>query len=379
MERRAFIWMVLATLAGAGCVSRSSALITPLNTAATSPAAGPRSAAASTAEAEAIFKEFTGSAGEHAFAEADEVRWLGNAPVEPHGTSPLLPRAHVAATAPTRNDSPRRSSTSSEHLLVEASGKQRSVSEKNRVPSPALASQSGPRSRPGELRRAAKGIFTINPGEMLQFQGQGYCLDPDRAAPAAGEPMRFIPMAGLINFRLRRLFYKVLHAAGGQGRPYAADYQNVIWAIRTADSRQNAWGDALGTAEKRLLDEIMTGGAALLQQVRRTATGREPGVMGLRPIMPGVDFSADSQIHLGRLFNQTPRGGMPPGTVQFSMLSSGIAARAENLGRLAIRWQIANSTDRAFYYDAAQWALESPRNVQREALPPPGEGVVIKA
>lgn len=49
------------------------------------------------------------------------------------------------------------------------------------------------------------------------------------------------------------------------------------------------------------------------------------------------------------------------------MLSPGIAGRAENLGNLKVRWQIANATDRAFLYDAAQWALESPRKVQREA------------
>ena len=69
--------------------------------------------------------------------------------------------------------------------------------------------------------------------------------------------MRFVPMAGLINFRLRRLFYKVLHMAGRQHAGYAADFQNVVWAIRTADAKQNSWGDELGSAEKRLLNAAM--------------------------------------------------------------------------------------------------------------------------
>lgn len=372
--------MALAALAGAGCGSRSSAVATSLNAAATPAAAGPLPDSASTAQAEAIFKEFTGSAWDHAVAEADQVRWVGNAAVEPGDPSPLPPAADASAAAQAQGGSSRRSSSATQDRVhAEVAQKQKPRTAKKRTASPAPASPTGPRSRAGDICRPANGIFMINPGEVLQFQGQGYCLDPDRAAPAAGEPMRFIPMAGLINFRLRRLFYKVLHAAGSQGRAYAADYQNVIWAIRTADSRHSAWGDALGSAEKRLLDEVMPGGAALLQQVRRTATGRESGGMGLAPIMPGVNFSADSQIHLRRLFEQTPRAGMPRGTAQFSMLSSGIAGRAENLGGLKVRWQIANSTDKAFFYDAAQWALESPRNVQREALPPPGAGAVVKA
>lgn len=382
MDRRAFIWTALAALAGAGCVSRSPAGVASWNAAPASNTAGALPVSASTTQAEAIFKEFTGSAWDHeAFAEADETRWMGNAAVEPGGASPLLPRSDVSTPEQMQGGNSRRSSPGSQARAAEAqaSKKQRPRAEKKQTPGPAPAPRSGPRSQAGDIRRAANGNFMIKPGEVLQFQAQGYCLDPDRPAPANGEPMRFIPMSGLINFRLRRLFYKVLHAAGGRRGAYAADYQNVIWAIRTADSRQSAWGDALGSAEKRLLNEVMPGGAALLQQVRRTATGRASGGMGLAPIMPGVDFSADSRIHLRRLFNETPRNGMPHATAQFSMLSPGIAGRAENLGGLKVRWQIANSTDKDFFYDSAQWALESPRNVQREALPPPGEGLVVKA
>lgn len=381
IDRRTFIWMALTALAGAGCVSRSAVEEAFLHAAPASDAAGPLPVSASTAQAEAIFKEFTGSAWDRAFAEADETRWISNAAADPGGASAALPPSDLSTPAQAQGKSSRRSSPGSQARTapVQASPRQQPCSEKKRTPNPAPASRSGPRCLAGDIRSPVNGIFMIKPGEVLQFQVQGYCLDPDRPAPAAGEPMRFIPMSGLINFRLRRLFYKVLHAASGQGRAYAADYQKVIWAIRTADSRQSTWGDALGSAEKRLLDAVMPGGAALLQQVRRTAAGRQSGGMGLAPILPGVNFSADSSIHLRRLFNETPGQGMPHGTAQFSMLSSGIAGRAENLGELKVRWQIANSTDKAFFYDAAQWALESPRNVQREALPPPGEGLVVKA
>ena len=61
------------------------------------------------------------------------------------------------------------------------------------------------------------------------------------------------------------------------------------------------------------------------------------------------------------------------------MLSSGVAGRAENLGRLRVRWQIANSSEKDFTFDAAQWALDPQRKVQREALPPPSSGLVVKA
>ena len=62
-----------------------------------------------------------------------------------------------------------------------------------------------------------------------------------------------------------------------------------------------------------------------------------------------------------------------------SRTQSGVAGRAENLGRLRVRWQIANSSNKDFAFDAAQWALDPQRKVQREALPPPSQGVVVKA
>lgn len=355
MDRRAFIWMALAALAGAGCVPRSSGGVMSLDAGATSHAVGALPASASTAQAEAIFKEFTGSAWDQAFTEDNSVRWMSNEAADFGVTPALLPGADSSAASPALSGTKRTlPAPQSRDAKVDASEKQKPRPEKKSAPG--HASRFSPDSLPGDVRRTADGIFMIKPGEVLQFQVQGYCLDPDRPAPAAGEPMRFIPMSGLINFRLRRLFYKVLHTAGRQRRAYAADFQNVIWAIRTANSRQSAWGDALGSAEKRLLDDAMPGGAALLQQVRRTATGRESGGMGLAPIMPDVNYSADSSIHLRRLFNETPRGSLPHSAAQFSMLSPGIAGRAENLGNLKVRWQIANATDRAFLYDAAQWA-----------------------
>lgn len=135
----------------------------------------------------------------------------------------------------------------------------------------------------------------------------------------------------------------------------------------------------MGSAEKRLLNAAIPGGAALLRQVRRTATGRTEGGRGLAPLVPGVNFSADSRVHLEQLFRQTPPGAIPHSDAQFSMLSAGVAGRAENLGRLRVRWQIANSSNKDFAFDAAQWALDPQRKVQREALPPPSQGVVVKA
>lgn len=392
MDRRAFLWMALATLAGTGCVSRTQSGFgtaepgLPLTDADVAYSPG------SSSEAKAIFKEFTsmtwGAPSPQHAEDAEESRWLSNAAAEVPGDSDAqssaAPETGTASAYAAQTDRPAAKPAEktapstpkqSDGRADAASGRKTSTKKENKTAVPPAAL----RARAGDVRRAVNGVIAIRPGEVLQFEAQGYCLDPDRPAPSEGEPMRFVPMAGLINFRLRRLFYKVLHMAGRQHAGYAADFQNVVWAIRTADAKQNSWGDELGSSEKRLLNTAMPGGAALLQQVRRTATGRPEGGRGLTPLVPGVNFSADSRVHLERLFRQTPPGAIPHSDAQFSMLSAEVAGRAENLGRLRVRWQIANSSNKDFAFDAAQWALDPQRKVQREALPPPSQGLVIKA
>lgn len=392
MERRAFLWMTLATLAGTGCVSRTQSGVGTAEPSLSPTDAGVAYSPNSSSEAKAIFKEFTGTTWDAPSPQREEdteaSRWLSNTVTEVSGDRagqpPAAPEtgtasAHGAqadrlAAKPSEKIAPSALKQSDGRAAAAYGRKARTPKEDKPDVSPVAS-----RARAGDIRRAVNGVITIHPGEVLQFEAQGYCLDPDRPAPSEGEPMRFVPMVGLINFRLRRLFYKVLHMAGRQHTGYAADFQNVVWAIRTADAKQNSWGDELGSAEKRLLNAAMPGGAALLQQVRRTATGRTEGGRGLAPLVPGVNFSADSRVHLEQLFRQTPPGAIPYSDVQFSMLSAGVAGRAENLGRLRVRWQIANSSNKDFAFDAAQWALDPQRKVQREALSPPSQGVVVKA
>ncbi|MGE9986195.1 hypothetical protein [Desulfovibrio sp. SGI.169] len=380
MDRRSFIWMTLAALAGTGCVSRSQSAAGLPGSLAPSADVDALYSPGAPAEAKAIFKESTDAAWAAAAPQNEEQRhWMSNTPEETPENAAEAASATGGAKKPAGTgqqvDQPAMPQDHSGQRQPAASAPSAKRQKAPRSPSLPTA----PRARTGDIRRAANGVITVHPGEVVQFETQGYCLDPDRPAPSKGEAMRFIPMAGLINFRLRRLFYKVMRMAGSQNTSYAADFQKVVWAIRTADARQNAWGDALAGPEKRLLDAAMPGGAALLQQVRRTATGRKEGGRGLAPLTPGVDFSADSRLHLEQLFNQTPPGSLPHSDAQFSMLSSGVAGRAENLGRLRVRWQIANSSKKDFAFDAAQWALESQRKVQREALPPPSSGLIVKA
>lgn len=396
MNRRAFLWMALGTLAGTGCVSRTQSGVGTTDSGLPPTDAGAAYSPNSSSEAKGIFKEFTDATwdapsplhAEDVAEDTEESRWLSNAATEVSGDSAAQPPAapetgtvpaHGAqkgrlTAKPAEKTAPAAPKQSAGRADA-ASGRKAPIPKENKPAVPSVAS----RARVGDVRSAVNGVITIHPGEVLQFEAQGYCLDPDRPAPSEGEPMRFVPMAGLINFRLRRLFYKVLHMAGRQHAGYAADFQNVVWAIRTADAKQNSWGDELGSAEKRLLNAAMPGGAALLRQVRRTATGRTEGGRGLAPLVPGVNFSADSRVHLEQLFRQTPPGAIPHSDAQFSMLSAGVAGRAENLGRLRVRWQIANSSNKDFAFDAAQWALDPQRKVQREALPPPSQGLVIKA
>lgn len=91
MDRRAFLWMALATLAGTGCVSRTQSGFgtaepgLPLTDADVAYSPG------SSSEAKAIFKEFTsmtwGAPSPQHAEDAEESRWLSNAAAEVPGDS----------------------------------------------------------------------------------------------------------------------------------------------------------------------------------------------------------------------------------------------------------------------------------------------------
>lgn len=156
MDRRAFIWMALAALAGAGCVPRSSGRVMSLDAGATSHAVGALPASASTAQAEAIFKEFTGSAWDQAFTEDNSVRWMSNEAADFGVTPALLPGADSSAASPALSGTKRTlPAPQSRDAKVDASEKQKPRPEKKSGAGPCVTIQSGfPAGRcPAHCRR----------------------------------------------------------------------------------------------------------------------------------------------------------------------------------------------------------------------------------
>lgn len=235
----------------------------------------------------------------------------------------------------------------------------------------------------GSTVKAVNGVFAIEPGEALEFSCRGYCMDPSRAVPSRGEPLGFKPMSQYVPPELQELFSKTLHLAATRKNVHA-DMQKLVWAFRTVTQERSSWADGLNRREYELLDAAMPGGAQRFMQARRELSGRytsgpfDFGQMLERmiPRFQPVDFSKESDALMSQLMTMTVSEPIPPGDYQYSMLAPGVAAKGVGQGGLSAYGIIANTSDQTFVFDPMQWALESPREVQRVAMLPPDSGVI---
>ena len=101
MNRRAFLWMALGTLAGTGCVSRTQSGVGTTDSGLPPTDAGAAYSPNSSSEAKEIFKEFTDATwdapsplhAEDVAEDTEESRWLSNAATEVSGDSAAQPPA----------------------------------------------------------------------------------------------------------------------------------------------------------------------------------------------------------------------------------------------------------------------------------------------
>lgn len=237
---------------------------------------------------------------------------------------------------------------------------------------------------------SGNGIYTLAPGEVLNFDVRGYCLDHQFSAPSQNEPLAFRPMTQYIAPELRDLYIRVLrNSASAENKN--VDVQKIVWAMRTPASA--SWTEGLGSKEKSFLNTAMPGGASLIQRAHRPSeylSGSGSGGGGGNNRQGGGDAGAVLGALLPQLARQLPfnvqqhsnelmrqlqnrraQKPMPDSSSRYSMLTtSGVAGLGTSLGGLLVRGSLANGSQEPFHFDPTQWVLESGRDVQAVALPP---------
>ena len=232
----------------------------------------------------------------------------------------------------------------------------------------------------------------VEPGGLLHFAVDGYCLDPHLSTPSANEPLAFRPMTAYIAPDLRELYVRVLHnALTGKGR--SADIQKIVWAMRAPAASE--WTQGFTADDRAYLEGLMAGGVHILQTAHRPdayiagsggssggagnggrggGSGGAGAILGfLLPAITGqlpYDIRSHSNGLLRQLQNRRAERAMPSPLYSYSMLSeSGVAGRGMGVQGLSVRGTIANGSAQSFSFDPVHWVMESSRDVQAVALP----------
>lgn len=235
---------------------------------------------------------------------------------------------------------------------------------------------------------SGNGTYTLAPGEVLNFDVRGFCLDHQFSAPSQNEPLAFRPMTQYIAPELRDLYIRVLRNSGSTAGN-TVDIQKIVWAMRTPASA--SWTEGLGSKDKNFLNAVMPGGASLIQRAHRPAEylsgsgggahnnqqgGGDAGAL-LGALLPQLarqlpfNVQQHSNELMRQLQNRRAQKPMPDSSNRYSMLTtSGVAGMGMSLGGLLVRGSLANGSQEPFHFDPTQWVLESSRDVQAVALPP---------
>lgn len=236
---------------------------------------------------------------------------------------------------------------------------------------------------------SGNGTYTLAPGEVLNFDVRGYCLDHQFSAPSQNEPLAFRPMTHYVAPDLRDLYIRVLRKSGSSAAQ-SADVQKIVWAMRTSASA--SWTEGLSSKDKNFLNGAMPGGTALLQRAHRPSEylsgsgsggghnsrqgGGDAGAV-LQALLPQLvrqlpfNVQQHSNELMHQLQNRRAQKPMPDSSNRYSMLTtSGVAGTGMSLGGLLVRGSLANGSQESFDFDPTQWVLESARDVQAVALPP---------
>ena len=244
-------------------------------------------------------------------------------------------------------------------------------------------------------RQDDRGI-TLNPGEAIEAEFQGFCLDKRLPAPGR-KPLRLIP--GKDDF-LRaieplRLFPASRYYPGGQGRYLSsigrfaahispdrfsssrADCQGLIWAIQAALARDGEI--ALNEEQWRILRAADPKAA---QAIRARMFAQQLGKRFLKDVVNiggrSLRLDTSNKRSVQDLMEALMGGGAAsvasPGTrtgaSPYTLLAPGVAAYAEAAPHLLGTARIVNASTTPFVFDPFSYMAEAASATQRVLIGP---------
>ena len=228
-----------------------------------------------------------------------------------------------------------------------------------------------------ELVAPSRNGITVMPGEKVTFEQRGYCLDPGKPTPKAGEQFALRQTEEVIPEELRPIFSGLLRESE-HNEAVRDDLQDLIWALRTANSSEESRADRLGD-KLGLLNEAYPGAMedflAYRQRYKNDVLGEVNRAFRSEvsdQLSRSFVNSASSDELLDTLKSMEPQGKMQPGS-QYSMLAPGVAARTVGTDSLTIQSEIANTSEMPFEFDPVEWYAEPSRDTQSVAIPPVDE------
>ena len=228
----------------------------------------------------------------------------------------------------------------------------------------------------GHTVRVSRGgePYILAPGQIITFDYTGYCMDANLPAPKDNEALAFRPITNFIAPSLVELYRQIMRLDGA-AQSDGADVQNIVWGFRAPKAKA-------GQRERALLDKARPGGANLYATASRgTFVSGSKGGAGSSRAGSGNealarlfgqmlgDFSRPSRDLMRALNDMGVEGPIPSAEQRYSLLTTQVAGYAQGKGGLKVHGMVANGSDAPYVFDPTLWALESPRPVQRVALP----------
>jgi hypothetical protein len=251
-------------------------------------------------------------------------------------------------------------------------------------------------------RQTDQGII-LNPGEAIEVEFQGFCLDKRLPAPAR-KPLRLIPNENdfLKAIEPLRLFPADRCYPGGQGRylssvgRFAADMspdgfrssrancQGLIWAMQAALA-----GDGEASLNEEQWKILRAADPAAVQAVQAHLFAQQAkqqiAKLGRQILADVVDIGGRSlkldtsdarsvQELMEALMGEGPAPVASPGTrtggSPYTLLAPGVAAYAEAAPRLLGTARIVNASVNPFVFDPFSYVAEAPSETQRVLIGP---------
>jgi hypothetical protein len=204
----------------------------------------------------------------------------------------------------------------------------------------------------------------IPPFSAIQYVQKGYCMDPDKPAPGAGDGLELWNVSQRIPKQLLPLF-KALGDWVAKSQENQNQAQRLTWAIMGAGN-ESGWARTVDDRTVQTFNEIYPDGGKIFadyhngQIAAKRLFGAAMQQMGLAPYLQNIDLNSTTATNaaanaaMQNLIRQgnTARGDGSPG---YSMLDENVAARSVGSASLTAEVTILNGGSTVYRFDRREW------------------------